>query len=312
MNFLAGGRLWLLLAVPLVAGAYVFLQNRRRHYAVRFTNLDLLASVAPRRPGWRRHVPAGLLLLALVALTVGFARPTRNERVPRKEATVMLAIDVSASMQAQDVAPSRLVAAQEAAGDFVRRMPDQFKIGLIAFDGTARVVVAPTTEHADVAEAIEGLRLGPRTAAGEAVFAAVDTLVASGASENGAARVVLMSDGATTSGRTVENAAQAAKEANIPVSTIAFGTDEGVIDIQGQSIPVPVDRDAMRDLANTSGGKFFEAASGEELAEVYRDIGSTVAYRNVRHEVTAQMTGIGLALLAAGLLAGLAWSGRVI
>lgn len=312
MNFLAGTRLWLLLAVPVLAAAYVVLQQRRRHYAVRFTNLDLLASVAPRRPGWRRHVPAGLLLLALVALTVGFARPTRNERVPRKEATVMLAIDVSASMQAQDVQPSRLVAAQEAAGDFVKRMPDQFKIGLIAFDGTARVVVAPTTEHADVAEAIEGLRLGPRTAAGEAVFAAVDTLVASGAAENGAARVVLMSDGATTSGRTVEDAAEAAKEANIPVSTIAFGTDEGVISIQGQSIPVPVDRDAMRDLANTSGGKFFEAASGEELAEVYRDIGRTVAFRNVRHEVTAQMTGIGLALLAAGLLAGLAWSGRVI
>jgi Ca-activated chloride channel family protein len=312
VKFLAGSRLWLLLAVPALVGAYVFFQQRRRHYAVRFTNLDLLASVAPRRPGWRRHAAAGLLLAAVVSLTVGFARPTRAEKVPRQEATVMLAIDVSASMQADDVKPTRLVAAQHAATDFTNHLPARFKLGLISFDGVAHVLVSPTTDHDQVADAVKALQLGPRTAAGEAVYAALNTLTASGASKNGAARIVLMSDGATTVGRPVADAAAAARDAKIPVSTIAFGTDDGTVDIQGRTIPVPVDRDALRDLASTSGGKFFEASSGEQLTAVYRDIGSTVAYRTVRHEVTAQLTGLGLVLLAAGLVAGLAWSGRIL
>jgi Ca-activated chloride channel family protein len=312
MSFISPDKLWLLVLVAAVAGAYVVLQRRRRHYAARFTNLDLLASVAPKRPGWRRHVSAGALLASLLFFTVAFARPTRAERVPRKEATVMLAIDVSASMQAQDVKPTRLAAAQQAATDFTEHLPARFRLGLITFDGSARLVVPPTTDHDEVATAISGLSLGPRTAAGEAVYAAINALTATGADKNGAARVVLMSDGATTSGRPVEQAAQAAAAAKIPVSTIAFGTDDGTVEIQGQTIPVPVDRDALRDLASTSGGKFFEAASGEELTSVYRDIGSTVAYRNVRHEVTATFVGLGIVLLAAGLLAGLLWTGRIL
>jgi Ca-activated chloride channel family protein len=224
----------------------------------------------------------------------------------------MLAIDVSASMQAQDVKPTRLAAAQQAATDFTEHLPARFKLGLITFDGSARLLVAPTTNHDDVVSAISGLSLGPRTAAGEAVYAALNTLTSTGADKNGAARIVLMSDGATTAGRPVEDAARAAADAKIPVSTIAFGTDDGTVEIQGQTIPVPVDRDALRDLASTSGGKYFEAASGEELTSVYRDIGSTVAYRNVRHEITALFVGFGIALLAAGLLAGLLWTGRIL
>ncbi|MDQ1437839.1 MAG: Ca-activated chloride channel [Acidimicrobiaceae bacterium] len=312
MRFLATGRLWLLLAVAAVVVAYVLLQRRRRHHAVRFTNLELLAVVAPKRPGWRRHVAAGVLLASMLSLVVGFARPTMAQRVPRRQATVMLAIDTSASMQAEDVAPNRLAAAQRAATDFVQHLPPRFRLGLISFDGTARVLVPPTTEHAQVTSAIARLRLGPRTAAGEAVYTALDTIAAANAANNDAARIVLMSDGATTSGRPVDQAAQAAKDAKVPVSTIAFGTDDGTVNLGGQVIPVPVDRDALRKLADTSGGRFFEAASGEELTAVYRDIGSTVAYRTVRHEVTASFTGLGLLLLAAGLIAGLAWSGRVI
>ncbi|HEV7886088.1 MAG TPA: VWA domain-containing protein, partial [Acidimicrobiales bacterium] len=312
MSFLAPGRLWLFVAVAAVAAAYALLQRRRRHYAARFTNLDLLASVAPKRPGWRRHVAAGLLVAALASLVLGFARPTRVDRVPRREATVMLAIDVSASMQADDVKPTRLAAAQQAATDFTKHLPARFRLGLISFDGVARVLVPPTTDHGEVATAIANLKLGPRTAAGEALYAALDTLASSGADKNSAARIVLMSDGATTAGRPPAQAAAAAAEAKVPVSTIAFGTDTGTVDIQGRTIPVPVDRDSLREVANTSGGKFFEAASGEELAAVYKDIGSTVAYRTVRHEITATLTGLGLVLLAAGLIAGLAWSGRVL
>jgi Ca-activated chloride channel family protein len=312
VRFLAGGRLWLLVGVAGIAAAYVVLQSRRRHYAVRFTNLDLLASVAPRRPGWRRHAAAGLMLASLVLLTVGFARPTLAERVPRRQATVMLAVDVSESMQADDVKPTRLAAVQQAATDFTRHLPARFQLGLIAFDGVARVLVPPTTNHDAVAQGIAGLELGPRTAVGEAVFAALDTLKAAGASKNNAARIVLMSDGATTSGRSPTVAADAAKEASVPVSTIAFGTDNGTVTIQGQVIPVPVDKDSLRELAQTTGGKFFEAASGEELTSVYRDISSTVSYHTVRHEVTASLTGLGLLFLAAGVAAGLAWSGRIL
>lgn len=312
MTFLSAWRLWFLLAVAAVAAAYVFLQRRRRHHAVRFTNLELLASVAPKRPGWRRHVAAGVLLAALGVLVVGFARPTMSQRVPRKQATVMLAIDTSISMQATDVAPSRLAAAQAAATDFVEHLPDSFRLGLISFDGNARVLVAPTTEHKEVVAAIGRLRLGQRTAAGEAVFTALESLAADQADKNDAARIVLMSDGATTTGRPVEMAADAAAEAKVPVSTIAFGTDDGTVTFSGQTVPVPVDRDAMRTLADTTGGKFFEAASGEELTAVYRDIGSTVAYRTVRHEVTATFAGIGIVLLAAGLILSMLWSGRVL
>jgi Ca-activated chloride channel family protein len=312
MRFLAGGRLWLLLAVAAVAAAYVLLQRRRRHHAIRFTNVELLAVVAPKRPGWRRHVAAAVLLGSLLSLVIGVARPTMAQRVPRREATVMLAIDTSASMQADDVTPSRLAAAQRAATDFVEHLPARFRLGLITFDGSARVIVAPTVEHAQVKSAIARLELGPRTAAGEAVFTALDALAASQSAKNGAARIVLMSDGATTSGRPVESAADAAAAAKVPVSTIAFGTDDGTVTINNQVIPVPVDRDALRELAQTTGGKFFEAASGEELTAVYRDIGSTVAYRTVRHEVTATLTGIGLVLLAVGLVLSLVWTGRVI
>lgn len=312
MTFLAGGRLWLLLAVAAVAAAYVFLQRRRRHHAVRFTNLELLASIAPSRPGWRRHVAAGVLVASLLVLVVGFARPTMAQRVPRKQATLMLAIDTSISMQATDVAPSRLAAAQQAATDFVEHLPSGFRLGLISFDGNARVLVAPTTEHETVVAAIGTLRLGQRTAAGEAVFTALDTLAAEQATENDAARIVLMSDGATTTGRPVVMAAAAAAEAKVPVSTIAFGTDQGTVTFSGQTVPVPVDREAMQDLAQTTGGTFFEAASGEELTAVYRDIGSTVAYRTIRNEITATWTGVGLVLLAAGLVLSMLWSGRIL
>jgi len=311
MSFLAPGRLVLLAAVAAVAVAYLFLQRRRRHYAVRFTNLDLLASVAPKRPGWRRHVAAGLMLASLAALTLGFARPTLAQKVPRKQATVMLAVDVSESMQADDVKPTRLAAAQQAATDFTQHLPARFQLGLISFDGVARVLVPPTTNHQDVVDAIQQLELGPRTAAGEAVYTALDVLKAAKASSNNAARIVLMSDGATTTGRQPATAAQAAKDAGVPVSTIAFGTDNGTVTIQGETIPVPVDRDALRQMASVSGGKFFEAASGEELTTVYRDINSTVSYHTVRHEVTASLTGLGLLLLAAGVVSGLAWSGRI-
>lgn len=316
MTFLAAGRLWLLLAVAGLAAAYVLLQQRRKQYAVRFTNLDLLASIAPKRPGWRRHVPAAVMALALMALVVGLAKPVRDVRVPKEAATVMLVVDVSASMNATDVEPSRLEAAREAALSFVGDLPDRLRLGLIAFDRTTRVIAPPTTDHTLVETGIQGLYVGPGTAAGDAIFVALDAITnAGGAGRTDGektAAIVLLSDGATTVGAPVEDAAQAAVEQGVPVTTIAFGTAEGTVDIAGRVIPVPSDVASMTALAETTGGAFFEAASGEELKGVYEDIGSRVGYTTEKREVGMTFVGVAVALLLAALVASMVWTGRIL
>jgi Ca-activated chloride channel family protein len=313
MNFLAPGRLWLLVVVVGLAAAYVVVQRRRRHYAARFTNLDLLASVAPKRPGWRRHVAAAAMLAALVVLVAAWARPTRPEQVPRERATVMLAVDTSVSMRATDVEPSRLEAAKAAGSAFVDNLPSRFRLGLVAFDGDARQVVAPTQDHARVRDSLERLRLNERTAIGEAIYSSLDSLhdIPSRSSRRPLAHIVLMSDGSTNTGRSNESAAQAAVRARIPVTTIAFGTDDGTITTAGEEYPVPVDRDALREIADTTHGRFYEAQSAEQLRSVYSDIGSSVGFRTEQREATAWFVGIALAFAIAGAGASLLWTSRL-
>jgi Ca-activated chloride channel family protein len=316
MTFLAAGRLWLLLLVVALAAVYVVLQRRRAHYAVRFTNLDLLASVAPKRPGWRRHVPAAAMALALAGLVVGLARPVRDERVPKEAATVMLVVDVSASMNATDVEPTRLEAARGAALSFVDDLPDRLRLGLVAFDRSTRVIAPPTTDHSLVVNGIEGLYVGPGTAAGDAIFVALDAITAAGGAGTTdgeqTAAIVLLSDGATTVGTPVEQAAQAAVEQGVPVTTIAFGTPEGTVDVAGRIIPVPADAAAMTSLAEATGGAFFEAASGEELRGVYEDIGTRVGYTTEQREIGMTFVGVSVVLLLAALGAALVWTSRLL
>jgi Ca-activated chloride channel homolog len=312
VTFLSPNRLWLLLAVAALVAVYLLMQRRRTAYAVRFTNLALLDSLAPRRPGWRRHVPAGAFLLMLGLLTVGFARPTAEVDVPRERATVMVALDVSTSMEATDVAPSRIDAAKQAAGAFVDRLPDRFNVGLVTFADTAAVTVAPTQDHAQVRAAIDRVELGPGTAIGEAVLS---SLRAAAGLDDGAepapTRVVLMSDGSTTSGRSPAEAAAAAKAAGVPVSTIAYGTADGTITIDGATQRVPVDEAALRALAEDTGGQAYTAASGEELGEVYADIGSSIGTRTERQEVATWFVGAALLAAGAAATASLAWFARL-
>lgn len=321
MSFVTPAALWLLLVPAGLLVAYVVAQRLRRRYAARFTNLDLLASIAPKRPGWRRHISAALLLAGLVALVFAVARPETERRVPKEEATIVLAIDVSSSMQATDVSPSRIEAAQEAAERFAAKLPDGLQLGLVAFSGSASVVVAPTADHRAVADAVARLRLGPSTAIGEAIFASLDAVAATdqdAAAGDGTtvekvpAHIVVMSDGTTTSGRPNSAAVAAAKEAGVPVSTIAYGTAEGTVQIQGRTISVPVDPDSLREIAQDTGGSFFEAASGDELHAVYDAIGSQVGYDTETQEITFWFAGIGLALgmLAAG--AAIFWMSRIL
>ncbi|MFF5110860.1 VWA domain-containing protein [Streptosporangium sp. NPDC000509] len=312
MTFLSPVWLWLLVPALMIAVLYVVMYLRRSRYALRFTNLDLLDKLAPKRPGWRRHVPATAFMAMLVLLVVGFARPTAEVRVPREEATIVVAFDVSASMQATDVAPDRFTAAREAARRFVEDLPSRFNLGLVTFSSSASVSVPPTDDRAAVLSAIDRLTTDAGTAIGEAVFSSLDAIDALEAQERPPAHIVLMSDGSSTMGRSPELAAQEATSRGVPVSTIAYGTSEGTIQLGGRETLVPVDGPALRELAEGTGGGFYEAASGDELRAVYDDIGSSVGYRTERQEIWPWF--VGVALLGAVVAAGtsLFWFSRIL
>ena len=282
---------------------------------MRFTNLALLDQVAPKRPGWRRHVPAALFLLAMSTLILGFAQPARDVKVPRERATIMLALDTSLSMEATDVSPSRIEAAQSAAKAFVDQLPARINLGLVTFNGNASLRVTPTTDREAVKQAIDDAQLGERTAIGEAIFTSLDALKQVPASDGTEvpARIVLMTDGTTTDGRSNDSAVAAAKEANVPVSTIAFGTDAGTITIPQEPlpIPVPVDKEALKSIAADTNGKFYSAASESELKQVYDNIGSSVGFVTEQHEISTWFIAgaLVLMLITGGL--SLAWFQRL-
>ncbi|MGH3488647.1 MAG: VWA domain-containing protein [Actinopolymorphaceae bacterium] len=302
MSFLAPERLWLLLLVPALVAAYLVVQWRRKKYAVRFTNLALLSRVAPRSPGWRRHLSAALMIITVGLLATAFARPQTVVEVPRERATIIVTVDVSISMRADDVDPTRLRAAQVAAKAFVASLPERFNVSLVAFAGTASILVPPTTDRAAVDRAIDGLELAESTATGEAIFTSLDALKQvpadpSSPKDPAPARIVLLSDGYRNIGRSVQDGVAAARRARVPIYTIAFGTPFGSVEIQGQRTPVPVDEETMRQIAVATGGQPYTAASSEELEQVYTDIGSSVGYTTEEQETTSQW--VGWALLAA-------------
>jgi Ca-activated chloride channel family protein len=315
LSFFAPDRLWLLAAVAGLAGLYVVaLLRRRKRYGVRFSNMALLDKVAPRGPGWRRHLPAAVFLVMLSVLVLAFARPAAYAKVPRERATVMIALDVSNSMSATDVEPNRLEAAKQGAVAFVDRLPARFNVGLVAFDGSASVIVAPTTDHQTVENGIHSLQTGPATAIGEAVFSSLEAIAnfdQQADTDPPPARIVLLSDGANTAGRSPEQAAQAALAAHIAVSTIAYGTPEGTVEVNGQLIPVPVDGPALERLAKTTNGAYYEAGSGEELQKVYQDIGSSVGFRTIRREISVWFIGFGLLAAFSAAVASLVWTSRL-
>jgi Ca-activated chloride channel family protein len=308
-SFSSPGRLLLLLAVLSLAAAYVLVQRRRPPYETRFADVELLESVMPKRPGWRRHLPAGLLLVTLVALTTGFARPSADVRVPRGKATVVVALDVSGSMMATDVSPTRIEAAKAAAQAFVRSLPKSFDVGLVSFSGTATVVVPPSQNRTDLTDAIASLPLGGGTAIGDAVGASVQAAQAVTAVSTSKApvRIVLLSDGANTVGQSVDQGAQQAVAAGMPVTTIAYGTPEGVVFLGGQAIPVPVDAVALRGLAQTTGGQSYAAQDAGQLKDVYNNIGKEVGTTSTRRDLTAALTGLGLMTGLAAAGASLVW-----
>jgi Ca-activated chloride channel family protein len=319
MHFLSPAWLLLLIVVAVLLAAYVTVQLRRKKYVARFSNVELLGSVAPRRPGWRRHLTFALLLIGLIVLSLGVARPSAAVRLPRDRATVMLDIDVSLSMEATDVLPTRLKAAQKAGKQFADLLPARINLGLISFASSANVLVPPTINREPVKKAIDGMRLAQRTAIGEAIFSSLDAIrvfsraTTAKGDKQPPARIVLLSDGSNTYGRPISSAIKAARAAQVPISTIAFGTPNGTVqDDNGQAIPVPADDAALSQIAQSTGGSFHTATSVQELEAVYKDIGSQIGYTTRHRDVSWRYLVTGLMFLLAAAAASMLWSGRLV
>jgi Ca-activated chloride channel homolog len=355
MNFLAPELLLGLLLVPVAIGFYLWAQRRRTKYAVRFTNLALLANLAPKRPSWRRHLPPALYLAAIAALLIGLARPTMVMAVPREDATVILTMDVSGSMKANDVSPTRLDAAREAALNFINQLPAKIRVGLVAFASEPVTLVQPTTDRDQVKSALDSLRPLDGTAMGDALNQVLDIAQkiqaeanvspdgstappaspapssdpaatpapgASGAPTDRPAgqplvAAILLSDGANSVGQTEpQAAADRAATMGVPIYTIALGTPDGTVDVRdnfGQmvTLPVPPDKQTLQQIADTTGGKAFDAPTAEDLKQVYANLESRIGFTQETQEVTFAFVGAGLLLVVAGAGLAAVWFGRL-
>ena len=297
-------------------GLYIVVQLARERRVLRFANMELLESVAPKRPSRWRHLPATLLVLSLVLFTVAMAGPTHDVRIPRNRAVVMLVIDVSQSMRATDVAPNRLVAAQEAAKQFADQLTAGINLGLIAYAGTATVLVSPTTNREATKNAIDKLQLADRTATGEGIFTALQAVATVGAVIGGGdepppARIVLMSDGKETVPSNPDNpkgaftAARTAKDQGVPISTVSFGTPYGYVEINEQRQPVPVDDEMLKKIADLSGGEAFTASSLEQLKEVFTNLQEQIGYETIKGDASVGWLRLGALVLAVAALGSL-------
>src|SRR6476661_10166109 len=312
--------LWLLalLVIAALVAFYVVLQLRRKAYAARFTNVALLGSIVPKRPGWRRHLAFGVVALGLAALVVSVAVPSTEVRVPRERASVVMAVDVSLSMQPTDIEPDRFRAMQKAAKKFVDVLPGRINLGLVSFAGTANTLVTPTTDRPQVRSGIDNLHLAESTAIGEAIFTSLSAIENFQSSLQGAgekappARIVLLSDGSNTVGRDDTQAIAAAQAAKVPVSTIAFGTDYGTLDLDGETVPVPVDRVKLKEIADDTGGSYSQAATAAELEQVYADLGSQIGYTTEPKDVSYWFVRAGVLLALIGASLSLLWTNRLV
>jgi Ca-activated chloride channel family protein len=305
-----------LVVILALIGLYIVVQLARHRRMLRFANMELLESVAPKRPSRWRHLPAILLVASLLMFTVAMAGPTHDVRIPRNRAVVMLVIDVSQSMRATDVSPSRLAAAQDAAKQFAGQLTPGINLGLIAFAGTATVLVSPTTNRDATKTAIDKLQLADRTATGEGIFTALQAIATVGAVIGGGdepppARIVLMSDGKETVPSNPDNpkgaytAARTAKDQGVPISTVSFGTTYGYVEINGQRQPVPVDDETLKKMAELSSGDSYNASSLEQLKQVFTSLQQQIGYETIKGDASVGWLRLGAVVLALAALAAL-------
>ena len=296
-----------LLAVPVLAWLWLVQDGRRRRSAAAFSNLALVPNIVDRSPGRLRFVAPALLLLALAALVVGFSRPHANITVPRHEATVVLAIDTSRSMQATDIAPTRMAAAEHAAYTFLKNVPSEYAVAVVGVSSRAYVAVPPTTDRLIVQQAVHDLAPGEGTALGDAIVLA-SRLGQKQRSIDGVVppeSVLLLSDGAPDGGRTsVAVAVKDAKTLHVPVSTVVVGTPNGIVHeklVGGytEQIRVPASTGTLEMIAKGTGGDFFTARSAKALDEVYRHLATRLGHTSEDREITDIFVGVALLLLVA-------------
>jgi Ca-activated chloride channel homolog len=299
VSFASPAFLAALAIVPIAVAAHVLSRRRARRYAVRYPAVATLAPLLPRASTWRRRLPLALFLASLAALALALARPHATVAVPKEQASIILVTDVSRSMLADDVDPSRIEAARGAAQRFLEQVPDEALVGAVAFSSDPHTIEEPTDNHDDVESLIDGLSADGGTAAGDALAAALG-LVDGPAEERSPAAIVLLSDGKTTTGRDPIPVARRARELGIPIHTVALGTRGAtIVTPDGSLLPVPPDPETMRRIAEISGGRAFEVDDADELGGLYEDLGSRVATETEKREITAAFAAGGLLLLIA-------------
>jgi len=309
--------------LPVALLAYLAVQQRRRREAASFGNPALLPGLMTARPGWRRHLPGALLLLAVAAMILALARPQRSVAAPQRAATVVLVNDVSGSMRSDDVSPSRLTAAINSAKVLVDKTPDNFRLGLVTFADYAEQLVAPTTDHGAVESALERMVADGGTAMGDGLARGLQTAQTPVPTEDGKgtrklpAIIVLLSDGKNTLGvNSPLEVAEKARQARVPIYAIALGTERGEVvqrDPFGftQHIPVPPDKETLREIATITGGRSFEAVSADDAEEIYGKIGTRLTSRPEQREITVAFAGGAFVLLVVGGALSLVWFGRL-
>jgi Ca-activated chloride channel homolog len=351
MKFVTPEVLWLLLAVPALVGTYVLLLRRRKHAVLKFANLSLIKEAMTAGHHVRRHIPPFLFLLAMIVTIIAIARPTARITLPSRQQTIILAVDVSLSMGANDVDPDRLTAAQAAAKAFVEERPADVRIGLVAFGGSAVLVQLPTTNREDLIAAISRFQLQRGTATGSALYTSLGALmpdagidlealdfrgrlsrsysldpfrdsarkverkevaaVAPGSFESGA--IILMSDGRRTTGPDPLDAAKTVADRGVRVFTVGFGTKEGaVVGGDGWSIFVRLDEETLQAIADITHGAYFHAATADDLKKVYRELNARLVLERQDLEITFLFAGAAAVLLLASAVLSLLWFSPVL
>jgi Ca-activated chloride channel family protein len=349
MTFLWAEALWLLLLVPALVGGYVVLLRRRKRFAIRHSQLALVREALGPGARIRRHIPPALLLLALTIAIVAAARPQARITLPTEQRTIMLAIDVSLSMRARDIQPTRMVAAQEAAKAFVQEQPDDVRVGLVTFAGSASLVQAPTRDREALVAAIDQFKMQTHTAIGSGILLALATLFPEDGIEleqkppnadprgygkhvgskdakgpqkpafkpvepgsNNSFAIILLTDGRRTIGPDSLDAARMAAERGVRVFTVGFGTADGApAEINGYSVYMRFDEEVLKGIAGITKAEYFHAASANELKRVYEELNARYVLENRKTEVSALLSAVAaaLAVLAGGL--SIVWFGRL-
>jgi Ca-activated chloride channel family protein len=318
MSFAAPLFLIALVAIPLLAVWYAGQQRRRERGTAAFVMPALLPSVAPNRPRWRRHAPMLVFALALVALIVAAARPQRTVAVPLTDGAVMLVNDVSSSMGATDLYPTRVGAAARAGQQFIATVPGTIRVGVMEFSTTPTLLQSPTTDHALTSAALTQLKALGHTAIGDAINAAAGILerLRTSSGKRVPSAIVLLSDGVSTQGADPIVAARAAKAQHIPIYTVSVGTAHGTINVpkHGKLVPAPVppSPQELGQIAAVSGGEAFKVGDTVRLKSVYTHLAAELGHTNVKHQMTASLAGGGLLLLLFGSALSLRWFGRLV